>query len=199
MAAYIGGLLLGLVMIVPIGMQNIFVLNQGLMAGFPRVLVAVVGASCCDTLLIVLGATLSTTLVAAVPNARAVLVAVGVVFLLVLGVRSLVTAPEMEEVQRVASPLAVIGQTVGVSLINPHAILDTVGVIGGAIAARQAAERAVFAAGAVTASWCWFLLLGLGAAIFQRYLTARGRLWIARGSGAIMVVFAAILALQLRG
>ncbi|MBW3645555.1 MAG: hypothetical protein KY441_08635 [Actinobacteria bacterium] len=43
------------------------------------------------------------------------------------------------------------------SLLNPHAVLDTVGVIGTAIAAQEAVAQSAFAGGALTASWLWFL------------------------------------------
>jgi arginine exporter protein ArgO len=46
-----------------------------------------------------------------------------------------------------------------VSLLNPNAILDTVGVIGAAIAAQEVTGRTAFAGGALTASWVWFVAL----------------------------------------
>ncbi len=97
----------------------------------------------------------------------------------------------------VAGRRAILLQAVGVSLLNPHAVLDTVGVIGGAIAAQAAGERMFFALGAITASWVWFLGLGIGASVFEARLTRSVRLWIQRASGVLMLVFAARLALEL--
>src|SRR5699024_1762882 len=50
-------------------------------------------------------------------------------------------------------------QTVGVLLLNPHAILDTTVVIGATAAALGAGARVPFAVGAVGASLLWFLLI----------------------------------------
>jgi L-lysine exporter family protein LysE/ArgO len=45
-----------------------------------------------------------------------------------------------------------VAKGVGVSLFNPHAVLDTIGIIGGVIAAQAAEEQLSFAAGTVSAS-----------------------------------------------
>jgi L-lysine exporter family protein LysE/ArgO len=90
----------------------------------------------------------------------------------------------------------VVSRTTSVSLLNPHAILDTVGVLGAAIAAQQAEQRAVFASGTLTASWVWFLILALAASLLRRFLTPRRRQWIDRGSGAMLLLFAGLLTVE---
>jgi L-lysine exporter family protein LysE/ArgO len=92
---------------------------------------------------------------------------------------------------------AIMAQAVGVSVLNPHAILDTIGILGAAIAVQATHERLAFAAGVVGASWVWYLVLGLGAAILQRRITPFATLCIQRVSGTLMLVFAGILALEL--
>lgn len=59
---------------------------------------------------------------------------------------------------------AALRTALALSLLNPHAWLDTV-VLLGAIGAQQPGEtgRYVFAAGAMSASLLWFSCLGLGA------------------------------------
>ncbi|WP_326549485.1 LysE family transporter [Micromonospora sp. NBC_01813] len=89
---YLGGLLLGLGLIMPIGPQNVFVVNQGLAVGLPRALWAVLAAGCCDTLLIVAGVAGVSGLIATVPGVRPALLVFGAVFLSYLGVRSIRTA-----------------------------------------------------------------------------------------------------------
>jgi L-lysine exporter family protein LysE/ArgO len=49
-----------------------------------------------------------------------------------------------------------------VSLLNPHAQLDTVVLIGGLSSRLDAAGRLAFGLGAVSASACWFFALSLG-------------------------------------
>ena len=48
-----------------------------------------------------------------------------------------------------------------VSLLNPHAILDTIGVIGTNALSYSGEERFVFTLTTIIISWCWFLGLAL--------------------------------------
>lgn len=91
---------------------------------------------------------------------------------------------------------AVVTRTATVSLLNPHAILDTVGVLGAAIAAQEATQRPWFAIGALTASWAWFLALALTASAARRLLNPHRRVWVDRISGMILLVFAVFLAIE---
>jgi L-lysine exporter family protein LysE/ArgO len=86
---------------------------------------------------------------------------------------------------------------VAVSLLNPHAILDTVGVLGAAIAAQPENARLFFGAGVVTASWLWFLVLAGAAALLRQALTPARRVWFDRFSGLIMLGFAGLLVSEL--
>lgn len=87
----------------------------------------------------------------------------GDAYLAIFGVLAFRAPPEEDEaVESVADPFAMIAQTVGVSLFNPHAVLETVGILGGAIVAQTAENRIEFAAGVISASWVWFVIVGLG-------------------------------------
>lgn len=196
MSAFFFGLLFGMATAFPVGVQSFVVLNQGLKVGYPRVFFGIVTASCCDTLLIVLGAA-GVSVILHAPGTREAVILVGVVFLLVMGVLALRTSSNDEEVKSLMRPTAMVAQTVGVSLLNPHAVLETVGVLGAAIAAQTAENRLEFAVGVISASWVWFLMIGLGASVLQRWLTSPVRLWIQRGSGALMLALAGVLALKL--
>jgi L-lysine exporter family protein LysE/ArgO len=195
---FVFGLLFGLATAFPVGLQSFVVMNQGLRFGYPRVLTGIITASLCDTLLIVLGAAGASALLADADE-RVPVILVGITFLAVFGVLAFRAAPEEEagEVKSVGRPLAMIAQTVGVSLFNPHAVLETVGILGGAIAAQSAENRIEFACGVVAASWVWFLMVGFGASALQRRLTAPARLWMQRGSGVMMLALAAVLVTRL--
>ena len=196
MAPFLLGLLLGLALIVPIGVQSLFVLNQGLLVGFPRAFIGVSTVCLCDSFLIVLGAAGASAFLAAL-GYQEILTAAGSLFLFVLGFLALRARFRHTDARHLAPIGATVAQAVGVSMLNPHAILDTVGVLGAAIAAQAAHERVAFAAGAVGASWAWYLILSVGASTLQTRLTSQARLWIQRGSGMIMLGFACILALKL--
>jgi L-lysine exporter family protein LysE/ArgO len=195
---FVFGLLFGLATAFPVGVQSFVVMNQGLRFGYPRVLTGIITASLCDTLLIVAGAAGASALLADA-NERVPVLLVGIAFLSIFGILAFRGAPEEEagEVKSVGRPLAMIAQTVGISLFNPHAVLETVGILGGAIAAQSAGNRIEFACGVVAASWVWFLMVGFGASALQRRLTAPARLWMQRGSGVMMLALAAVLVTRL--
>ena len=197
MTSFLFGLFLGLALILPIGVQSLFVLNQGLLIGFPRAFIGVSTVCLCDTFLIVVLGAVGGAAFLSVLGYREILAAVGSVFLFVLGSLALRARSQPVEARRLAPITTTVAQAVGVSMLNPHAILDTVGVLGAAIAAQAAQERVVFAAGAVAASWAWYLILSMGASTLQTRLTLQARLWIQRGSGIVMLVFACVLALKL--
>ncbi|GAA4757627.1 LysE/ArgO family amino acid transporter [Citricoccus nitrophenolicus] len=91
--------------------------------------------------------------------------------------------------------LTVVLTALSVSLLNPHAILDTV-VMLGTLANSYGPEKWVFAFGALAGSAVWFLTLGLGVRALAPLLDTP-RTWriVDLVVGAVMVVIAAMLAL----
>jgi L-lysine exporter family protein LysE/ArgO len=187
------GLVLGLALIIPIGVQSLFVLDQGLSVGFPRALLGVAAVCSCDTLLILLGAAGASALLALL-GYEELLIGVGSAYLLVAGVLTLRARARDSEGARPMPVGATVLQAVGVSVLNPHAVLDTVGVLGAAISAQAAEGRVAFVAGAVGASWVWYTLIGAGASVLGKRITPRVRSYVRRASGAIMLVLSGVLA-----
>ncbi|MCY1158084.1 MAG: amino acid transporter [Citricoccus sp.] len=98
--------------------------------------------------------------------------------------------------ERAVTPVHIVVLTaLSVSMLNPHAILDTV-VMLGTLANSYGADKWVFAAGAVTGSALWFLTLGLGARALAPVLDTP-RTWriVDLVVGVVMVAIAAKLAL----
>ncbi|MDI3330318.1 MAG: LysE family transporter [Micrococcus sp.] len=97
---------------------------------------------------------------------------------------------------RALTPVHIVVLTaLSVSVLNPHAILDTV-VMLGTLANSYGADKWVFAAGAVTGSALWFLTLGLGvralAPLLDTPRTWRIVDWVV---GVVMLFIAAGLAM----
>ncbi|MGS0744293.1 LysE/ArgO family amino acid transporter [Glaciimonas sp. GG7] len=166
-AAFIRGLGLGGGLIIAIGAQNAFVLRQGLQRQY--VLTSALICGLCDAMLIALGVAGVGTLIAANPTLFTFAKWGGAAFLFWYGVRSalaawrpsgLVTASKSTTPPRHA---AVIASALAFSLLNPHAYLDTVVLIGSVGGQEIGAGRILFAAGAMLASFLWFLGLGFGA------------------------------------
>ena len=163
--AFLHGLLLGLALILPLAPQNAFVLTQG--ATQPRwrlLLPVVVTSALSDTALITVAVAGVALVVLAIPALRLMLSVAGVLFLGYMGV-AIWTSPTRD------APGALPGdgrlsrnvrRSLAVSLLNPHAIMDTVVEIGGGAAMYASAlDRWSYALGSILVSWLWFVALSL--------------------------------------
>jgi L-lysine exporter family protein LysE/ArgO len=182
---------LGAGLILAIGAQNAFVLRQGLRRN--RVGLVVGLCTLCDAALIVLGAAGLGTLVAGSPLLRSVATYGGAAFLIVYGALTLKSAlrPGNLVVHTADGPgglRALVAAALGFSILNPHAWLDTVVLLGGIAGRFPADERAVFAGGAILASAVWFALLGAGAAWLSPVL-ARPAAWRAIDLAVTLVLW----------
>lgn len=189
-AAMVHGLILSLGLIIPIGPQNIFILNQGAAhRGMRGALPAVFAAAISDTLLILLAVFSVSVLVLAVPALELAMYAIGFCFLLYIGYS--IWKSSFTVRSEGAPPLAAHKQimfAISVSLINPHAVIDTVGVIGtNSLHYRFFYEKAAFAVACIGVSWISFIgLAWIGG--WVRSVDEKGHLMkmINRGS-AIMI------------
>jgi len=161
------GLFVGLGLILAIGAQNAFVLRQGLKGDNVAVAVSICAAS--DAFLISLGAAGVGTFVAETPELRTAAVWAGSTFLIVYGgiaFRSAISGGnfELEEQADTATGVGAVAMSAfALSLMNPHAWLDTV-VILGSVAGNYTSmiNRFTFASGAILASLVFFVTLGYG-------------------------------------
>lgn len=199
-SAFLSGAALGASLIIAIGAQNAFVLQQGLR----RQHVFVVAAICAsvDAALITLGAGGFGAVVSRSPLLAAATAWGGAIFLFAYGVRSFLAAlrHDVLEVDHEAvgeqALWPVVAVTLAVSLLNPHVYLDTVVLLGSVAARYPAGERASFALGAMTASFAWFFSLAYGARLLAPVFS-RPRAWqvLHLAIGAVMWWIAASLAL----
>jgi L-lysine exporter family protein LysE/ArgO len=186
---FLAGLLLGLGLILPIGSQNIYVLKSAIRIGLPRALVIALVAAACDTLLIGIGALGVSAVLATIPLLRPALLMAGSCLLTCLGIRALRSGPPDEDLGEGQENLAKAAlATATASLVNPHAVIDTVGVIG--LAITSAGDNAMaFGLGTVFASIVWFMFLALAGSLLASRLNAELRQWVERMSGAILLLF----------
>ncbi|WP_394235968.1 LysE/ArgO family amino acid transporter [Niallia oryzisoli] len=190
--AFIHGFILALGLILPLGVQNIFVFNQGaLQPSFIRVLPVVITASLCDTFLILVSVLGVSLLILSSFWIKTVLIGGGFIFLIYMGWTTWNSKPnnEKEEVAKKFTLKKQVLFAASVSLLNPHAIMDTVGVIGPSSITYQGEEKIMFAVSCILVSWLWFL----GLAIFGRI---SGKL---DKSGSFMLVLNKISALVMWG
>ena len=166
--------MLALGLILPLGAQNTFVLTQGVIQPkWIRGLPVVLTAAACDTLLIVAALSGASLVLLHVSWVKIALTLVGVAFLAYMGWatwRSNAKANDAN-VRDVDAQAAAewparrqVMFSASVSLFNPHAILDTIGVIGtSALQFHEANAQLAYTAATVSVSWLWFLgLLTVG-------------------------------------
>lgn len=195
-AALVKGFFLSAGLIIAIGAQNMFVLRQGLKR--EHVLPIVLFCAAADATLIIAGVSGLGGVLALIPGLSLVLALGGAAFLGWYGISAL---------RRAANPSALVigaeaGMTLGAALagtaaftfLNPHVYIDTVMLTGAVGASLPPAERPLFTAGAILASFTWFTSLGYGAR-FLAPLFAKPIAWrvLDTGIGIMMLTLAGSL------
>ncbi|EST13277.1 LysE/ArgO family amino acid transporter [Sporolactobacillus laevolacticus] len=161
--AFIHGFILSISLILPLGAQNVFIFNQGARSRrFVDVSAAIITASLSDTLLIVLAVGGVSLLILTFPWLITTLFIIGIVFLVYIGwtIWSESTTKKNQRSERLSAKQQVLF-ALSVSLLNPHAILDTIGVIGTNAIHYSGVEKWLFAASCISVSWIWFFCLAL--------------------------------------
>lgn len=196
--AFLTGYIMALGLILPLGPQNAFILSQGAtQPRFIRALPAVIAAGVCDTLLVLVAVFGVSVVVLAIPWVRIVLLVAGIIFLSVMGWLTWRATPS-EDAQADAETWSIRRQVMfaaSVSLLNPHAILDTIGVIGTASLSYSGDARAAFTAGVIVNSWLFFFALAVIGRMVGRWRGAR--LLLNRISAVIMWISAVYLLISL--
>lgn len=201
-AAVLHGFVLALGLILPLGVQNTFVLTQGaLHRKWTGALPAVLTASVCDTLLIGLAVSGVSLAVLAIPWFETALSWVGVLFLTYMGWMTWRSSPAAaEQIGDEWTGRRQVGFAASVSLLNPHAILDTIGVIGTNSLRYAGAEKLVYTLVCVLVSWLWFFGLAVAGRSLGAVASGVGlRRWLNRGSAVIMWAIALQFLLGLIG
>jgi L-lysine exporter family protein LysE/ArgO len=161
LAAAVHGFVLAFGLILPLGVQNVFVFNQGAsQPSFKRAVPVILTASLCDTILILMAVLGISVLVFNIGWLQTLLLAAGFIFLLYMGLVTWRAEPASDSKEAEAfSPKKQIAYAASVSLLNPHAIFDTIGVIGTSSIAYSGNGKAVFTFACILTSWLWFFLL----------------------------------------
>jgi L-lysine exporter family protein LysE/ArgO len=162
MEPLIHGMILAFGLIIPLGVQNIFLFNQGAThKKFLPALPAILTASICDSFLIYLAVAGVSVVVFTFGWVKMLLFITGFFFLVYMGWAMWKSSSEggTKQEQIRFSPMRQIAFAASVSLLNPHAILDTIGVIGTSSLAYTGEEKMIFAIACMSVSWIWFCLL----------------------------------------
>ncbi|PFE09045.1 LysE/ArgO family amino acid transporter [Bacillus cereus] len=176
MEALLHGIILAFGLILPLGVQNVFVFSQG--ATQPkliRALPATITAALCDTFLILLAVFGLSTIVLQFEWLRLSLMIAGILFSLYMGYVIWRSEPTTNKTNK-ALPIR---QQIIFSLLNPHALLDIVGVIGTSALKYVGTEQIIFTITCITVSWIWFFGLTLAGTVMKKL----------DGTGGLMNIF----------
>ncbi|WP_425425321.1 LysE/ArgO family amino acid transporter [Vibrio sonorensis] len=162
------GFVLGASMIIPIGAQNAYVLNQGIKRNHH--LTTATLCSFLDVFFISIGIFGGGALFTQNQTLLTVVTLGGIAFLSFYGILSLRSAfqsasdSSQSESTQLRGRKAVIAGALAVTVLNPHLYLDTVVILGSIGGQFEGSERWSFALGTMLASFVWFYALSIGAA-----------------------------------
>jgi L-lysine exporter family protein LysE/ArgO len=190
MLIYFNGLFLGLSLIVALGPQNVFLIRQGALRR--HVLLSALVCFCCDIILVLASVAGLHQMLEINPSLQSWITCFGIGFLLYYGVKALRQALSKQSRQSIkeqqsTSRLQIILLALSFSLLNPHAIIDSLVIIGSGSSQFPDNPQA-FLFGVVSASFLWFTSLTFTAHYFAEVLT-RVSVWrrIEFSSGMLMV------------
>ncbi|SDW85704.1 L-lysine exporter family protein LysE/ArgO [Paenibacillus sp. PDC88] len=166
----IHAVLLAFGLILPLGAQNLFIFNQGAtQSRWIYALPSVITAAICDTILIVLSIGGLSVILAGQEGLTDFIYIGGCVFLLYMAWTLWRSDSRQGAERRALSPRRQILFAVSVSVLNPHAIIDILGVIGTNSLEYEGTERITFTIVTILVSWLWFILLSAAGRLMGRW------------------------------
>jgi L-lysine exporter family protein LysE/ArgO len=168
--AFFYGIILAFGLIIPLGAQNIFVFNQGAtQRHFLHAMPSVLTAACCDAVLIILAVLGISVAILAIPWLKAVVLILGFFFLLYMGWNTWKSKPtHLNDNQAPLSAKKQIIFSASASLLNPHALLDTIGVIGTSSLHFIGSAKWAYMLGCILMSCLWFFGLSVAGHFLHR-------------------------------
>lgn len=153
------GLTLGGSLIIAIGAQNAHILRQGIIRQSPWLTAFI--CSICDTILIACAIWVFGQIFQQNVWLTNIAIIGGCLYLLYFSFESFKAVFSNQSLditvgQNTKNLRNIIMRTLMVSLLNPHALLDTFVIMGSATVTLNPAEKMSFMIGAIIASWVWF-------------------------------------------
>jgi L-lysine exporter family protein LysE/ArgO len=202
MQVFLEGFLLQASLIFALGAQNIFVLESGLKKQHP----VVVSFVCflCDLTIILLGVAGAATLFTLFPQVKVIIGVIGVLFLFYFGWTKFTAQDEMElnlPLHKRYTLKQSILKSMAFSLLNPHAYLDGIVLIGGYSSKYDDLPmRLGVGLGAACFSLVWFLILTSASSSMKPLFSDPKRMrFIMCSSGAVLIFLSGKLSMDVYG
>jgi L-lysine exporter family protein LysE/ArgO len=166
---FIQGFIIGSSLIIAIGPQNLYVINQGLKKNFVFIVVLICSLS--DSLLIVCGIYLSNNILSLNTSIINIMKLIGGIWLILYGINKIKNSRQHEikssEINA-ASFTKVVLTTLAITYANPHVYLDTVILLGSI--SINFDSKFYFGLGAIFASFIFFFSLGYFSNFLSQYV-----------------------------
>lgn len=166
---FIQGFIIGSTLILAIGPQNLYVINQGLKKNF--VLIVVLICSLSDSLLIVCGIYLSNNILSLNTSIITIMKLIGGIWLILYGINKIKNSRQHKIKSNAfneASFTKVVLTTLAITYANPHVYLDTVILLGSI--SINFDSKLDFGLGAICASFIFFFSLGYFSNFLSQYI-----------------------------
>ena len=172
---FIQGFIIGSSLIIAIGPQNLYVINQGLKKNY--ILIVVLLCSLSDSLLIVCGIYLSNSLLNLNESLIITMKLIGGIWLILYGLNKIKNSNSHNIENKEFKELSlnkVVFTTLAITYANPHVYLDTV-VLLGSISVNFD-NKFYFGLGAIVASFVFFFTLGYFSKFLSKYIQSK-KVW----------------------
>ena len=172
---FIQGFIIGSSLIIAIGPQNLYVINQGLKKNY--ILIVVLLCSLSDSLLIVCGIYLSNSLLNLNESLIITMKLIGGIWLILYGLNKIKNSNSHNIENKEFKELSlnkVVFTTLAITYANPHVYLDTV-VLLGSISVNFD-NKFYFGLGAIVASFVFFFTLGYFSKFLSKYIKSK-KVW----------------------
>ena len=186
----IQGFIIGGSLIIAIGPQNLFVIQQGLKNNY--VLITVLICSFSDALLIIIGIFLSSIIININPFSINILKFIGGFWLIIYGLKKVITSKKnnIKNKENLINDklLIVVLNTLIITYVNPHVYIDTIILLGTLSTNFQ--NKFLFGLGAILASFIFFFFLGYTSKWLSKYIISNKLwFWIDNIIGIVMISY----------
>ncbi|WP_258524452.1 LysE/ArgO family amino acid transporter [Priestia megaterium] len=152
-----------------------------------QALPVVVTASVCDTILILVAVLGVSAVAANFSFFQALIFGIGFLFLAYMGFVTWKSEPSKTSVKEGMTVKAQILFAASVSLLNPHALMDIMGVIGTNSLLYSGKEKWIFTLVTICVSWIWFLSLAFaGKAVGKMDSNGKIMIWVNKASACMI-------------
>ena len=187
---FIQGLIIGGTLIIAIGPQNLFVIQQGLKNYY--VFTVTLFCSLSDSLLIVIGIYLSNYIVQINPSIIGIIKVLGGIWLIFYGLNKVIKLNQIKDINKELNIINEYGKVLItlflITYANPHVYLDTIILLGSL--STNFNDQFSFGVGAISASFLFFFSLGYMSKFLSKYIYSNKTwFWIDLTIGLLMISY----------